>query len=151
MKSFVINRNSYHYLLATRGNLKEVGRWGDPREVDFCEYSRCVLKGAFTSLVVLALISFFAFGVINVLAGIGFSLYYGMFIFSELAKLTIFITTVFGSAILFIYLKVMFDEHLDRRRQNQEPNLQPSFLSQAYSSWKDRYCVRVEFDGEAKT
>ena len=151
MKSFVINRNSYHYLLATRGGFEEANCWGNPYEYDFCQYSRKVLKGALNSLIVLALISALAFGVVHILMGIGFSLFYGMFVFSDLAKFTSALILGITGGVGVLYLCITTREKLDQHREKiRKGNSQPGFIIQTINSWKDRYCLRVEFEGEKK-
>lgn len=143
MKSVILNRNSYHFLLAQRGGFCE--HMHQHYGTNFCDYTQTVLKGAFSSFLVLALISFAALCAIQVLLGIGFSIYYGMFIFSHFALFVL--TVVIGLSILIVgaYGIHCYKEHLRKKSQDQKSD---NFISKAYHSWQNKYCVQLEFSDQ---
>lgn len=152
MKNITLNRNSYHYLLATRGGFTERPFWlkdDQETEFDFCEYTRKVFKGAFLSLMVLALMSSGLFLVVQLLMGIGFSLFYGMLIFSEAALFLICAITVGIVLLAAMAIGVAFSNWNHARKYRVETK-SDSFVSHAYDSLKNRFCLQVSFIGEKK-
>lgn len=129
---------SLHYKLALLGGLSE---YDDDSNI--CEYTRHVMFGMVIVLLIGLLIAFMGTILANMLFAIGFSLTYGMLIFSE-AAIAGFIVSTIGAIWFGIWkLHDAADEY--RRNTRHEPKKPDGFVKHAYKSWKEKYCVKIEF------
>ena len=139
MKNIIFNQNSWHYYLANRiGNYHPYYRpYGYGDSTDICTYSRFVLWG---------IIKLFMFGImfavvshimIHIMFGIWFSFMLHTFFFSE----TAIVGLMFLGIIFVILLFCWYDELIAHRRYDKPDN----FLTQTYKSWKEKFCVKIEF------
>jgi hypothetical protein len=132
------NTNSLHYQLALLGGLS---KYNDDSNI--CEYTRHVLFGSLFAIVIGLIIAFIGMVLSHMLFAIGFSLVYGILIFTDPA-IAGFITTSIG---LFWFGMWKLTESAKEHRRNapDEPKKPDGFVKHAYKSWKEKYCVKVEF------
>jgi len=138
MKTLKFSPDSWHY--------KMIYKYTPARDrdlVDICSYTRYFLFSLLTIGLILLGVTLASFVVSQILVGIGFSLWYGMFIFSEVAQLAMGVIAVLGLAIGFVALMSWFSE---KRQEYKEAhrNDPDGFVKEAYKSWKEKYCARVE-------
>ena len=118
-----INKNSWHYRLVE--SVDVVSLYG---RRDICSYTRAVIGTIFILFVDLML--------------------FGMLL-AILAKLfyesPVGTATALGVAILGFYLAFRIVRSVD------DPKKEPGFVKQAYRSWKDKYCIRVEYVDKEET
>jgi hypothetical protein len=121
------NSTSLHYKLALLGGLS---KYDDDSNI--CEYTRHGLVIAFLGLILS-----------HMLFAVGFSLVYGILIFSD-AAIAGFMTTSLGLCWFGIWK--LADSVKEHRRNAQDESTKPDgFVKHAYKSWKEKYCVKVEF------
>jgi hypothetical protein len=152
MKALNFKTNSWHYYIA-----KNLAHY-DPRcdNTDICTYLRHVMGGSIFLCVLFTLGSLVAFAFINMFFGIGFSLWYGHWIFTELGEVMFIITSLasLGIGLYFIYLAgwKWFDKrndvYQDLVHSGKLPPKPDSFVKHAYKSWKEKYCVQIAFSDE---
>lgn len=138
MKTFVLSKSSWHYKLANLfGGMRYV------RDTDVCEYTKTVIAALFLS----TMITFFGIILlilsVHMLLGVGFSIWMGAWFFSDLGIMGLIIYGLVGGGLMIKAADGKYSEWKDRRRENYEPK-PDGFLKVAYSSWKDKYCVRIE-------
>lgn len=137
MKSLTFNKDSWHFLLAYNlaGYRPFDCATGDNDCGDICTYSKHVMSG----LVILALagilIALIGFVVAHILFGIWFSIMLGTWFFSDLAMFAMLLTGVLGilSAIIIFEESSTYHNRFD------------SFVTHAYKSWKEKFCVNINF------
>ncbi len=138
MKTLRFDYDSWHYRFTSR--FTQIGYHQKP--IDLCSYVRAFFAATLFATLLATLATCVAFALVHVVLGIGFSLFYGLFIFSELA----YGTMIFIGGCL-IYAAIYFTVGWIRKRRNlalynEKPD---GFVVNAYKSWKDKFCVRVEF------
>jgi len=143
MKSLIMKKGSWHYLLASITMLGDLEYY----DMDICRYTRRVLLGLLILGVAAMLLAFLGFMFWNVIFGVIFSLIYHQFLFTDLGILTSMIIVVVA---VIINVKLFVDKvaawelarDLRKMRKAKKPD---GFVKVAYKSWKEKYCVRVEF------
>lgn len=138
MKYTKLNVNSWHYKLA-----ESVGY--DPDNNDICSYTRRVIVGIFC---LVALIVFIAatsaaisFLLVHMVLGAYFYFAYGLVpAFEFFFGWGIVIVSAICAACNLSYLKLKERKYL---RDTEEK--EPSFFVTAYRSWKDKFCVKLQF------
>ena len=138
MKSLQFSADSWHY--------KMIYKYTPARDrdlVDICSYTRYFLFSLLTIGLILAGVTLASFILTQILVGIGFSLWHGMLIFSEVAKVSMGVITVLGGAIgIVAFMAWVGDKHREYKEAHRgEPD---GFVKEAYKSWKEKYCARVE-------
>ena len=133
-----MKRNSWHYKLAKIAN-----DGNNIYEMSICEYTWKVLFGlllfTFGTTVLLGIIGFFGLGVYElIVAALGFAV---------LGKAGIAVAWVIALAIALVVL--IYASYTWRNKSEQllrkDNN---SFVANAYKSYKQKVCFRVEFDDE---
>lgn len=135
MKLFTINTKSWHYWFATV--MGDFSRYDITS--DICTYTRSIFLGMLLTF----LLSFLVF--IGFILPVG-NLIYCLFIW-KINSLAIgaiaFLVTIMLMALLFklssIYYK--YKSHHSVIEENKPDN----FIKQAYASWKNKFCIKVEF------
>lgn len=153
MKPFILNSNSLHFKLAKMAGLR-MPRWrevNDPISTDICEYTRYVLKGVFLSVLMFIAAIGVAYILTEVIFSIGFSLFYQMNMFSEIGQIGLTLLVVLIFMVSVIWASMTFSEYRTRRKEQRAmqkdlPEVEPSFLKTAYSSFKGKYCVEVQIN-----
>jgi hypothetical protein len=99
--------------------------------------------GILFALLIGLIVTFLWTIVANMLFAVGFSLVYGALIYSESAIAGFFALTI--GAFWFGIWKLLnaADEH--KRNAQHEPKKPDGFVKHAYKSWKEKYCVKIEF------
>lgn len=147
MKALTFNKNSWHFLLATKmGHYRPYDResgYGD--NADICTYSRHVMGGLLLLTLAAAAIAFAGFIVSHILLGIWFSIMLGTWFFSDWA---VGAMIVLGIGAFVIGMKVAIDWQYERRMSSEYRNRPDGFVKHAYKSWKEKYCVQIEFKDE---
>jgi hypothetical protein len=133
MKPFIINRNSWHYKLASKGKYWDV--LGEP--TDFCSYWRIVMFGLLEYLVLVAFLS-----LIVLFMAVSF---YVNPVSTTIGLVAIFsiIFGVFGFHKLVIFLKENKQKHDYDVAFNRK---QEGLLRMKYRSWKEKICPKVEYN-----
>ena len=136
---FDVNTKSWHYRLASK--YPEM-RPGD----DICAYSRSVLRGLIVACFIVIAISAVLAMLIDTLLFLYFIITGPLIQPHELAIAFMAIMAV----IAYIFGSSMLDEWEHRRARAVKDHISsPSFITQAYNSWKEKYCVKLTFDGES--
>ena len=141
MKPLLLNRNSWHFRLATVYG----STYADyPRE-DICSYSGAVLKG-FSRVLLFTLLVSIGVSVLysNLLAWIIICIKLRTFVpMMEIAaiSITLHITLIALGLATRLY-KILWGSVIKTARK---PEPKPTFLSKAYKSWKDKTCVPIDF------
>jgi hypothetical protein len=144
MKTFEIDRTSWHYRLASfYGDLTTSHfRWGD---VDFCSYWRRVFFAALR-LIILA-------GILSVLLSLTFGdlLVWGTWmllngVWVDPGEGSIIAMGLLGVATLVagIVAALHYGKQVLDRHREESGYREPGFIGQTYQSWKNKYCMKVE-------
>lgn len=144
MKTFQLNKKSWHYWLAKKcGGLDY---WEGYDSLDFCKYSRKVLKGLFifvflslfTSIMCIAYLiggyDFFA----CLLDPVCYDVPQTSYLFVALTSIIFALFAIAGGAIGIDKYREYKNEHLAEKKE-------PSFLTLWYRKLKDKTCFLVEF------
>jgi hypothetical protein len=132
MKLLKLNKDSWHYKLAMMYD-----KWM-PDNTDICTYTR--------TLIASFCLMTFAICVMGLLAGSLLFMFGGWiayFLGYELHGAVIPFTFIYGvSAVIIgiVWAKAFYQE-----RKWTQPEKEPGFIRTAYRSWKDKFCVKVEF------
>lgn len=137
MKTFKVNRNSWHYRFQDTMET-------DPRlRKDFCSYWRGLVYAflkvvwLMLGLVVITITTLFVLNGIGVLV---FLLVYPDITWTSLNAVS---ATLLGGGIISIALYIWY-KIATREKKNAE-NKQLSIVATKYRSWKDKVCYKVEF------
>lgn len=156
MKSLSVNKNSWHYKLAKQGGY--ISAYDELS--DICSYSRKVLMSALLHLFLVVLgigvTAFLSVVIVDTLFSIGFSLYYGAYIFTAAgeAGTAVSCMVIMGYGVYLSCNRI--DNWFKRRRdiayENRFNPKQPDgFLKTLYKSYKEKYCVRIQFEDDNET
>lgn len=154
MKALTFKKNSWHFWLAklvgyeapttwTRGD-GTVAHYGD--KGDICTYSRHVV-GALFSILVISFFGVMGTAIIgtllaHVILGIIFSIIMGTFFFTDIGVIGLFIITIVSLVAGTMYSLSWLR---DRARESDESNNPDGFIKHAYRSWKEKYCLKINF------
>lgn len=133
MKTLKLNKDSWHYKLAMQYD-RHV-----PDNTDICSYTRLL----FAAMSLMA----FAITILTLLAGTILFTIGGWFAYLfgfPLHGAVVPFTFIYGGATIVIGIvaaKAHYDEH-----KYDKPKKEPGFVRTAYRSWKDKFCVKVEFE-----
>lgn len=131
MKTFKLNRDSWHFRLA---NFVTNRVYSD---TDICTYVRSVIQGAlwlaFATAIVACVGGAAVFTVFNIF---GF-LFFGQE-FHLVSVMVLTNVTILG---LFIGIFIAKEKYEEKTRFDK-----PGFIRLAYRSWKDKFCAKVEFE-----
>ena len=146
MKALTFNKNSWHFLLATK-----VAGYNAPYSyegyicgdsADICTYTRHVMGGLLLLTFAGLLIAGVGFILSNILLGIWFSIMLGMFFFSEVG--TVGLVFIGAGGGLF-GLKTLINWYVDRSSSAETIERPDGFVKHAYKSWKEKYCLKINF------
>lgn len=139
MKTFTMKRDTWHYKMAVIGR----ARFDTDGNIDFCSYLSAVFQTALVGLLVIFLGLIVAYPIVSMFMGIAFSLYYGLWIFTEAGIAGIVITTAIG----MIAVMVMISRWAETKKEQSRLNPQePGFFRLAYNKFKDKACVKITFE-----
>jgi hypothetical protein len=90
------------------------------------------------------------------LFSIGFSLFYGHWIFTEIGEVMLMIVTLFSLGILGYIIFTRIGEYRNNKNEAYQdairagtiPKPVDGFVKNAYKSWKQKYCVQIAFTDE---
>lgn len=134
MKTITLNQKSWHAELASYDISRS--QYGGMAPTDICEYTTAILKGLFMISVLGALAVIAGVFVIFLTLDIWFYLEYGL----EGGIATVFATAALVLTILgFTIAGVGKGAHMLSRKND-------GFIGHARRSWKEKFCVRVEFE-----
>lgn len=144
MKSLNFKQSSWHYKLA-----ESVGYFpdmtDDGKEVgDICKYTRAILVACLAGLVCAAVFAGVSFLVIEVIFGLAFSWWYGVWLMSYWGEVTLVVAVAVGVAGTPVYAGIKIAEWIKRRKWVNEDK-PDGFVKHAYKSWKEKYCARITF------
>lgn len=155
MKPLNIDRGSLLWRLASvYGPMSE--RYVELNGTDICTYTRAILKGFIKFLVILGLSMFGALCVADfgawVVAGLVES-FVGPDIPAGITALFVgFLAILFGGTFIRLVWDELMEYRYRQRRKKQlengmdpEEEPEPSFIVEAYRSFKDKYCVPMKF------
>lgn len=141
MIALKFNKNSWHYKLA------DMGGYDSSSSRDICTYTRRILLGAMLFAFVSCIGLFLTYVIINMLFAVGFSLWYGMWIISDIGFAGWLLTFIGAAAFGIVRTFEAIGRWRAKRREekyNREPEPDGYVLS-AYKGWKDKYCAKLEF------
>lgn len=144
MKTLKFNTDSWHYKFIFR--FTDYDAYWNP-DIDLCSYVRLFFKAMFVAACVLVGVTLASAIGVDIVLGIVFSLIHGMIIFSPLASIALCVIGIITCAILLMvtweFVGRTISERRDARIERNEPD---GFVGNAYKSWKDKYCAKIEFD-----
>ena len=117
---------------------------------DICTYSRHVMGGLLILTIIAALIACVGLVLAHVVLGIWFSVMLGTFFFTELGIAGLAILILTG---LFFSAKTYLDRRADRLLSTEYRNrvVKPDgFVKYAYRSWKEKFCLSINFVDTSK-
>lgn len=135
MKTLVFKENSWHHYLANFGMRRVHGR-----HTDICEYTRSVIKGLLLCILAYTMLA----GVISLYAYTIYNWIMWALVGMELDKITTVVTGVTAICAGAIGVAVGWT-YASERTSDVCDAITPNFVRVAYSSWKDKFCARVEF------
>jgi len=147
MKTLKFNKKSWHYKLAAVAGYTPQSVWNEETEEwvekggDICSYSVYVgkwfLLAAFCIMFIYSVIYF----AIQFLFGVVFSIMYMTMLFSNAGLFGFFIFSFFSALAIIVMI-------IDWTTKATQKTLKKpdSFISNAYRAWKDKFCVRIEFN-----
>ena len=133
MNTIKLNRNSWHYKLV---NL--LTSYLDTDHPDICGYRSALLMSFVWILLILICATLTMDVVCDTLIGLSFSLFYGQWMLSVMAQVTIMMAMAIIAGAFSVYML----RWLSTKRTS--PKADPGFVRQAFRSWKDKYCSRIE-------
>jgi hypothetical protein len=139
MKSPTFYKNSWHYLIAHK--IAGYSPYDDAGK-NICTYTKYVIGGIIALSVIGAGIAAAGFLFFNLIFGIIFSLIYGAWIMTPIAEATLIMGTIIGT---FLALLKLFKMRRERLMSTENRNRQDGFVKHAYKSWKEKFCLRIEF------
>lgn len=134
MKAIEFKRGSWHHKLATIHDPYYNRDWKD--ETDICTYTRHVFLGFLYFLFVCGVFGLLAFVSLNTL----FEIYQWVFFSQPMNELSIVFLCVVGGILTMVLLAggtAVVREKLDSSN--------PGFVRISYRSWKDKFCVKINF------
>lgn len=150
MRELNFNKKSLHFLIATKLGGYRVPFYDVDYEYaygdspDICTYLRHVAAGTLWGCLCVAVGLIIASMSIDMLLGIWFSFITGTFFFSEVGQVAL---GAYGLLILFaIMTKVAkWRDDVRYRNRHHKETKPDNFLKNAYTSWKNNYCVKINF------
>ena len=154
MKALNFNKNSWHYRLVKWLKLYEAPYekdvWGDGSELrtygdsaDICTYSKKVVLALFLISIGIAFFVIVSNIAIHTLLGIYFSILAGRWFFTESGNVG---AILFTTAVLWIGIYLSVTAISDARRQKVVKKKHDTFISNAYKSWEDKFCLPINFN-----
>lgn len=145
MKPITLNKNSWHYRLADKYTQR--GVWDDGENI--CLYTKQVLKGSVWALFLTFILSFVVLSFMDFFIWLYVSISTGLWTTPrELSGFAIVIILLSACGVV-AYIGVQTIEWLkesdNRFAQKTSSMVNPSFISEAYKSFKNKYCIKVEF------
>lgn len=138
MKTLKLNKNSWHYKMVHRHD-----RFFDEYDLDICSYMRKVIYGVFMYILATLIVTFAATAgsilIIETILSIAFGIYYGMDLFSEIGAAGILLLFVGVIAYMVFSTIKMLTNRVDTAIKHD------GFVKNAYKSYKEKFCARVEF------
>lgn len=150
MTPYIIDRNSWHYKLARFTNSDYDVQYCE----DICSYRSKVFWSLFWSIVVSLIIFVFVYCVVKtwavlvvMMVSVGFHLAWETFgqLVGGQGEATIIVgmlCTAVPTALAILLGTVAFIQHFS---DSHDVTPVPGFVKTTYSSWKDKYCVPIEF------
>jgi len=142
-----LNRNSWHYWLATKYS-NEIKWKLEDFPTDICTYSKMVLKGLLFAIFMAVTISFLTLPLIYCGFWLIMASITGDFSFPKIIILDLLFRFGIAEYLMIAFLGIigLYFSYMDKKKFNKS---EPGFIKQSYLSWKNKYCVKVEFrDGE---
>lgn len=147
MKEFTLDPNSWHFKLANFLSCR-VSKYDVKYGTDICTYTRAVLGG----LVVFSILTIIVLA-FSIWTGNSLYQFYNFYVYgieiSESARAfggMIFVASFMAIATAITVLGVWTTQTiLEKRRRNAPAVVEPSFVSLAYSKFKDKTCYKVNF------
>lgn len=139
MKALTFDTNSWHYRFVT--SMTNYNPFYDDN--DMCAYSSAFIKASLGLAVIGVLIAFFGHLLAHFLIGVVISLLMGTWFFTfvgEVMAFTLMLGAVVGILVATVWFGVDQLSTVKRRLSYSD-----SFVSNAYKSWKGKYCVKIEF------
>jgi hypothetical protein len=155
MKQLNIDRGGLLWRLASvYGPMSE--RYVERNGTDICTYTRAILNGFIKFLLILGLSMFAALCVADfgawVVAGLVESFVHPDIPAAIAAVAVAFLAILLGGAFIRVAWDELMDYRYQQRRKKQlengmdpEEEPEPSFIVEAYRSFKDKYCVPMKF------
>lgn len=140
MEKLVFDKTSWHYRLATT-----YAGYRTYDERDICTYSKHVAGGLLAILIGLTLVWLVLFLFVQPLIGAAVSLYYGVNLLSadHEFSLGVMLAVALISCLVKGYLSI--EKRILMRRNKPTGYTPPNFIQKAYISWKEKFCVQIEF------
>lgn len=146
MKPFIVTEHSLHWRLASfygPMHADVVRHHG----TDICTYMRAVLNGLVKVLLITAGCSMGAAFTADFLAWLVAGFVTSFVTPGPGAVVIGGIVAIVCGVMLWLWLKELVEDYLDKREQNtDEGGRQPSFVSQAFSSFNNKYCIPVKLE-----
>jgi uncharacterized membrane protein YdbT with pleckstrin-like domain len=139
VKTLNFSKTSWHFCIAT----KLGGYVAHYDADDICTYSKHFMIGLVTMFAIAMGIAILGFLAWNFIFGVIFSLVYWTWLFNDLAYIVIFaiIGLIFTCLLIGGSWWIVYGEPMIK---------QDSFVRNAYKSWKEKYCIKIDFTGTHK-
>jgi hypothetical protein len=140
MKTLVLNKNSWHYRIASQ--MGSYDCYGDNHNI--CAYTKDVIIGLFLLFIIGILIGMLGFVVWHIIFGIIFSIMCGAWMFSAFAEATMVM-------LLILSFGYSINRGIERFNKWKWSKTNPAykrpdnFITNAYKSLKGKYCVPITF------
>jgi hypothetical protein len=135
MKTLKLNKNSWHYKFASFYD-KDV-KYG----TDICSYTRTLFFGFLLYSFLFSVAGFIA-GCLLYTIGSWIAYLFGY----PLNDIVPAFTIVYGLAFIMIGVCVYLSQLEQRSWVRDEKPKEPGFIKLAYRSWKEKFCVKIDFE-----
>ncbi len=149
MDTFKVKLSSWHYHIAS--NYGSLSQWElDNGRLDFCSYSRSVMKGLLLALLISSLITLLLIPITFVLSWLAVSLVTSTWVTPNSDDMGFWIGTVelvIMGLLTLLTFGFLAHEKLKENNIRLFPKVSPpGFIVQAYDGFKNKYCIRVEVE-----
>lgn len=132
-----LNKNSWHYRLASKYIFDDTSYWGDD---NICDYTKSVIRGAFIAVVLTFVGSFLLAAPLgDFFAWVTFTMLYGYHGYPTNTGILILVylsvIVILGIAFCVSYLTEKFITK----------NHDDSFIQVAYESWRKKFCHKIDW------
>lgn len=151
MKALNFKKDSWHFKVATKlgGYTAPFYSEYDDRMVgdnaDICTYSKAVARGGLILLIIAVIIYLAALVIMHTLLGVIFSFIYGYPIFTEMGVAGVMLSLIAGITTVLFKLSQYMSKRAEERRYQTKEVKPDGFVKHAYKSWKEKYCMPVNF------
>lgn len=155
MKELAFNKEAWHFWIANFGKTRvqsDDWNWSRPNsviETDICAYTRAFLIGLFqliiVSSIVIGIASSVAYAIGNIIGVYlyGYELSFITKVLLFLASLACMVTIGLVTVLATLAGVSKIKEYVSNKLYENQAQ-EPGFIRVAYSSWKNKYCMKIK-------